>query len=63
MDVYGRWATIATNGDVSFATNEFRITTTNFPAVFVVMPRTALRQSCRMANYAAWALALPMSAW
>jgi hypothetical protein len=35
IDVYGRWATIASNGDVSFYTNDFRVTTTNFPPVFV----------------------------
>jgi hypothetical protein len=34
MDVYGRWGTIASNGDVTFYTNDFRITTTNFPPVF-----------------------------
>ena len=34
IDVYGRWGTIASNGDVSFYTNDFRITTTNFPPVF-----------------------------
>ena len=41
IDVYGRWGTIASNGDVSFYTNDFRITTTNFPPVFV---GTALRK-------------------
>ena len=30
---YGRWGTIATNGDVAFGT-EFRISITNFPPVF-----------------------------
>ena len=35
IDVYGRWGTIASNGDVSFYTNDFRITTTSFPPVFV----------------------------
>jgi hypothetical protein len=34
IDVFGRWTTIASNGDVSFHTNDFRITTTNFPPVF-----------------------------
>lgn len=34
MDLHGRFGTIATNGDVTFATNDFRITTTNFPPVF-----------------------------
>jgi hypothetical protein len=34
IDVYGRWAMIAGNGDVTFYTNDFRITTTNFPPVF-----------------------------
>jgi hypothetical protein len=34
IDVYGRFATIAANGDVSFPTNDFCITTTNFPPVF-----------------------------
>jgi len=33
IDVYGCWATIATNGGVSFST-EFQISTTNFPPVF-----------------------------
>ena len=33
IDLYGRFGTIATNGNVSFAT-EFRITTTNSPPVF-----------------------------
>lgn len=33
-EVYGRWGTIATNGDVTFSTNDFCITTTNFPPVF-----------------------------
>jgi hypothetical protein len=33
IDVYGRWATIAADGTVTFGT-EFKITTTNFPAVF-----------------------------
>ena len=33
IDVYGRWGYIATNGSVSFS-NEFRITTTNFPPAF-----------------------------
>ncbi len=33
MEVYGRFATIATNGDVTFGT-EFTISTTNFPPVF-----------------------------
>ena len=35
IELYGRFGTIATNGDVAFATNDFRITTTNFPPVFV----------------------------
>jgi len=34
IDVYGRWGTIASNGDVTFSPNDFRITTTNFPPVF-----------------------------
>jgi len=34
MDLYGRFGTIATNGVVTFPTNDFRITTTNFPPVF-----------------------------
>ena len=34
IDVYSRWGTIASNGDVTFYTNDFRITTTNFPPVF-----------------------------
>ena len=34
IDVYGRWGTIAGNGDVTFSTNDFRISTTNFPPVF-----------------------------
>ena len=34
IDVYGRWATIASDGNVTFYTNDFRITTTNFPPVF-----------------------------
>ena len=34
IDMYGRFGSIATNGDVSFPTNDFRITTTNFPPVF-----------------------------
>jgi hypothetical protein len=34
IDVYGRWGTIASNRDVSFHTNDFRVTTTNFPPVF-----------------------------
>ncbi len=33
MDVYGRFAAIATNGTVSFG-GEFVISTTNFPPVF-----------------------------
>jgi hypothetical protein len=33
IDLYGRWGTIASNGDVTLGT-EFRITTTNFPPVF-----------------------------
>jgi len=33
IDVYGRWATIATDGTVTFGT-EFKVTTTNFPPVF-----------------------------
>ena len=33
MEVYGRWGTINTNGDVTFGT-EFTISTTNFPPVF-----------------------------
>jgi hypothetical protein len=33
IEVYGRWGTIATNGDVSLGT-EFKISTTNFPPVF-----------------------------
>jgi hypothetical protein len=34
IDVYGRFGTIATDGAVAFATNDFRITTTNFVPVF-----------------------------
>ena len=34
IDVYARWGTIASNGDVIFYTNDFRVTTTNFPPVF-----------------------------
>jgi hypothetical protein len=34
VDVFGRWATIATNGTVLFLTNDFRITSTNFPPAF-----------------------------
>lgn len=34
MDLYGRFGTIATDGSVAFATNDFCITTTNFPPVF-----------------------------
>jgi hypothetical protein len=34
IDVYGRWASIATDGSVTLGT-EFRITTTSFPPVFV----------------------------
>jgi hypothetical protein len=34
IDLYGRWGSIATNGTVSFATNDFRIPTTNFPPAF-----------------------------
>ena len=33
IDVYGRWATIATDGTVTFDT-EFKFTTTSFPPVF-----------------------------
>jgi len=33
IDVYGRFATIGTNGDMAFDT-EFRITTASFPSVF-----------------------------
>ena len=33
IDFYGRWATVATNGEVTFGT-EFKISTTNFPPVF-----------------------------
>ena len=33
IDVYGRWGTIAANGEVSFGT-EFKITTQSFPPVF-----------------------------
>jgi hypothetical protein len=33
IDVYGRFATIAANGNVSFG-NEFRISTVSFPPVF-----------------------------
>lgn len=31
IDVFGRWASIATNGTVTFFTNDFRITTESFP--------------------------------
>ena len=34
IDLYGLIGTIATNGEVAFPTNDFRITTTNFPPVF-----------------------------
>jgi hypothetical protein len=34
IDVYGRWATIATNGAVTFFTKDFRITTETFPPAF-----------------------------
>jgi len=34
IDVYGCWGSIATNGTVSLATNNFRITTTSFPPAF-----------------------------
>jgi hypothetical protein len=34
IDVYGRFGTIAADGTVAFATNDFRITTANFPPVF-----------------------------
>ena len=32
--MYGRWATIATNGIVTFSTNDFRLTTQSFPPAF-----------------------------
>jgi hypothetical protein len=35
MDVYGCFGTILANGEVAFSTNQLRITTTNFPPVFV----------------------------
>ncbi len=34
IHVYGRFATIASNGDVHFELNDFRITTVSFPPVF-----------------------------
>src|SRR5688572_21451398 len=34
IDLYGCFGTVATNGEVTLATNNFRITTTNFPPVF-----------------------------
>jgi hypothetical protein len=34
IDAYGRWATIGTNGAVTFMTNDFRITTQSFPPAF-----------------------------
>ena len=34
IDVYGRWASIATNGTVTFSTNDFRITTESFPPAY-----------------------------
>jgi hypothetical protein len=34
IEVYGRFATVAAGGTVTFATNDFRITTTDFPPVF-----------------------------
>ncbi len=34
IDAYGRFASITTNGIVSWATNDFRITTQSFPPVF-----------------------------
>jgi hypothetical protein len=34
IDVYGRWATISTNGTVNFFTNDFCITTQSFPPAF-----------------------------
>jgi hypothetical protein len=34
IDVYGRFGTIGTNGNVDFATNDFPITTTNCPPFF-----------------------------
>lgn len=34
IDVYGRWARIATNGTVSFFTNDFRITAGSFPPAY-----------------------------
>jgi hypothetical protein len=34
IDVYGRWGTIATNGAVTFVTNDFRVTTQGFPPAF-----------------------------
>ena len=34
IDAYGRWARVGTNGAVTFMTNDFRITTTNFPPAF-----------------------------
>ena len=34
VDVYGRWASVATNGTVTFFTNDFRITTESFPPAY-----------------------------
>jgi hypothetical protein len=34
IDLYGRFGSIAGNGDVTFSTNDFRLTTANFPPVF-----------------------------
>ncbi len=34
IDAYGRFASIAADGTVSWATNDFRITTQSFPPVF-----------------------------
>ena len=34
IDAYGRWGTIATNGAVTFFTNDFRITSQSFPPAF-----------------------------
>jgi hypothetical protein len=34
IDLYGRFASLAANGEVNFSTNDFRITATNFAPVF-----------------------------
>ena len=46
IDLYGRWASIGTNGTVSFG-NEFRISTVSFPPVFA----GTLVENTRQGNY------------